>query len=246
MFTRLLLLALTAAAFAADLPIREVTLYKHGVGYFERSGDLSAGDTAQLAFKASDMNDVLKSLTIVDASGTPISGVRYDASESAAQRLADFPFHVGEEASLAAFLDQMKGARLDLGGGLSGAIVSARVMKTGDPNRPTDREVVVLLTDSGEIRNIDLSSVSGVRLADPKLQAMLRDYSSIVSGARSRDRRSVYIDASKTGSRRVTASYMIPAAVWKSSYRLSFQIPASRRSKDGQLSTIRPATTGPM
>lgn len=222
MSTRVLLLAFTVTAFAADLPIREVTLFKHGVGYFMRSGDLSAGDTAQLAFKASDMNDVLKSLTIVDASGTPVSGVRYDASESAAQRLADFPFHVGEEASLAAFLDQMKGARLDLGGGVSGAIVSARVMKTGDPNRPTDREVLVLLTDSGEIRNVDLSSVPGVRLADPKLQEMLRDYLSIVSGARSRDRRSVYIDASKSGSRRVTASYMIPAAVWKSSYRLIF------------------------
>lgn len=222
MSTRVLLLAFTVTAFAADLPIREVTLFKHGVGYFMRSGDLSAGDTAQLAFKASDMNDVLKSLTIVDASGTPVSGVRYDASESAAQRLADFPFRVGEEASLAAFLDQMKGARLELGGGVSGAIVSARVIKTADPNRPADREVVVLLTDSGEIRNVDLSSVPGVRLSDPKLQEMLRDYLGIVSGARSRDRRSVYIDASKTGSRRVTASYMIPAAVWKSSYRLIF------------------------
>lgn len=222
MSTRVLLLAFTVTAFAADLPIREVTLFKHGVGYFMRSGDLSAGDTAQLAFKASDMNDVLKSLTIVDASGTPVSGVRYDASESAAQRLADFPFRVGEEASLAAFLDQMKGARLELGGGVSGAIVSARVIKTADPNRSADREVVVLLTDSGEIRNVDLSSVSGVRLADPKLQEMLRDYLGIVSGARSRDRRSVYIDASKTGARRVTASYMIPAAVWKSSYRLIF------------------------
>ena len=32
---------------AADLPIREVILYKHGVGYFERAGDLQAGETAR-------------------------------------------------------------------------------------------------------------------------------------------------------------------------------------------------------
>ena len=64
----------------------------------------------------------MKSLTIVDASGAPIAGVRYDAeSEPVEERLADFPFKVGEGASLATFLDQMKGARLELIGGVSRA-----------------------------------------------------------------------------------------------------------------------------
>ena len=49
---------------AADIPIREVILYKSGVGYFERGGTLQPGESARLDFKASDMNDVLKSLTI--------------------------------------------------------------------------------------------------------------------------------------------------------------------------------------
>jgi len=208
-------------ATAADLPIRDVVLYKHGVGYYSRAGELGAGETATLAFKASDMNDVLKSLTITDASGAPIAGIRYDASEPVEQRLADFPFEVAKGASLAAFLDQMKGARLELGP-VAGAIVSARVTQSGDATRPTEREVVVLLTDAGDIRSFDLSTVPAVRLSDPKLQAMLRDYLTIASGARSRDRRNVFIDASKQGARRVTASYMTPSAVWKSSYRLIF------------------------
>src|ERR1051325_1911557 len=76
-----LLLMVAGSALAADLPIREVTLYKHGVGYFERAGELKPGDTARLDFKAADMNDVLKSLTITDRSGGKISGVRYDASD---------------------------------------------------------------------------------------------------------------------------------------------------------------------
>jgi hypothetical protein len=83
-----------AAAFAADLPIREVILYKHGVGFFERAGKLEAGDTARIDFKADDMNDVLKSLTITDRSGGKISGVRYDASEPLEERLKNFPFAV--------------------------------------------------------------------------------------------------------------------------------------------------------
>jgi len=78
-----------ATALAADLPIREVILYKHGVGYFERSGQLQPGETAQLDFKAADMNDVLKSLTVTDRNGGKIGSVRYDASESLAKRLED-------------------------------------------------------------------------------------------------------------------------------------------------------------
>src|SRR5271167_420569 len=113
-FSPVLILTATAVAWAADLPIREVILYKHGVGFFERAGKLEAGDTARIDFKADDMNDVLKSLTITDRSGGKISGVRYDASESLEKRLEDFPFALGQQATLAAFLDQLKGAQLEI------------------------------------------------------------------------------------------------------------------------------------
>ncbi len=37
---------------AADLTVSKVVLYKHGIGFFERSGSVPAGDKAQLQFKA--------------------------------------------------------------------------------------------------------------------------------------------------------------------------------------------------
>jgi hypothetical protein len=216
-------IALVLPALAADLPVREVILYKHGVGYFERAGEVRAGETARLDFKAGDMNDVLKSLTIVDRSGGVIGSVRYDAAETLDKRLQDFPFAVDRQASLAAFLDQLKGARLELRLGsdtVAGAIVSARTVKPDE--KSPERENVVLLTDTGEIRSFDLGAASSVKLADPKMQTLLRDYLTVLSGARSKDQRSVYIDTSGTGTRQLTASYMTPSAVWKSSYRLIF------------------------
>jgi hypothetical protein len=216
-------IALAVPVLAADLPIKEVILYKHGVGYFERAGELRAGETARLDFKASDMNDVLKSLTIVDRNGGVIGGIRYDAAEALEKRLEDFPFAVDRQASLAAFLDQMKGARLELRLGsdtLAGTIVSARTSKPDE--KTAERETVVLLTDSGEIRTLDLGAASSVKLSDAKLQGLLRDYLTVLSGARSKDKRSVYIDAAGTAARQLSASYMTPSAVWKSSYRLIF------------------------
>lgn len=219
----LLTVTLVAAAGAADLPVREVTLYKHGVGYFERSGELKAGETARLDFKAEDMNDVLKSLTLADRGGGKIGSVRYDASEPLEKRLEDFPFAVGDELSLAAFLDRMKGARIELKVGaetLAGAVVSARLIKTAD--KTPEREIAVLMMDSGELRTFDLASASTVKFSDPKLQGLLKDYLAVLGQAHSKDRRSIYIDSPGSGAHELFARYMTPAAVWKSSYRLLF------------------------
>src|SRR5271154_6085440 len=142
-----LLLAAPLLTRAADLPVREVILYKHGIGYFERSGQLKPGETARIDFKASDMNDVLKSLTVTDRNGGKVGGVRYDASEPLEKRLEDFPFALGVESSMAAFLDQMKGARIELKLGTettAGAIVNARAIRSTDKDRPLERETVTL------------------------------------------------------------------------------------------------------
>ena len=226
MFWRIWMAAsLLPALSAADLPITHVTLYKHGVAHLERSGELKAGDTARLDFKPDDMNDVLKSLTVTDRNGGKVNGVRYDSSDPLEKRLADFPFQLGAGASLAAFLDQMKGARIELklgAGDAAGIIISARVVEGSDKDRPSQREVLVLLMDSGDIRSFDLGAASAVKLSDPKLQAQLAGYLAVLNQSHARDRRSVYIDAMGSGTRQLMASYMTPAAVWKSSYRLMF------------------------
>jgi hypothetical protein len=212
-----------ATALAADIPIREVILYKSGVGYFERSGSLRPGDSARLEFKASDMNDVLKSLTLDDRNGGKVSGLRYDSSESLEQKLLDFPFKLGDHTALSMFLDQMKGARVEVRYGaetVAGVVVGGRLVAADD--KRSEREQAVLLLDSGDLRTLDLAAAGSIRFADPKLQAQLKDYLAVVNQSRSLDRRSIYIDSFDAKERQIEASYMVPTPVWKSSYRLVF------------------------
>jgi hypothetical protein len=218
-----LVTAFAATALGADIPIREVILYKSGVGYFERGGLLRAGESARLDFKASDMNDVLKSLTISEQNGGKVTGLRYDSSEPLDKKLADFPFKIDGQASLALFLDQMRGAKVELKYGaetISGTVVSGRIVNTGD--KQPEREQLVALLDSGELRTLDLAAASSIRFGDPKLQVQLRDYLAVVNQSRSTDKRSIYIDSSDAKERQIDAGYMIPTPVWKSSYRLIF------------------------
>jgi hypothetical protein len=208
---------------AAELPVKQVILYKHGVGYFERSGTLAAGESVRLDFKVADMNDVLKSLTVEDKGGGKVTGIRYDSSEPLERKLAEFPFKLNAEISLAQIIDQFKGARLELKVGpqsVAGAIISAR-LTPGSDKQPEKQEIALLL-DGGEMRQVDLSTATSIRFSDVSLQQKFKDYLDVVSAARSREKRGVYIDSSDKNSRQVIASYMIPMPAWKSSYRLIF------------------------
>ncbi len=110
------LVALTLCAVispAAELPVRAIVLYKNGVGYFERSGPLNAGESARLDFDADSMNDVLKSLIVVDQGGK-VNGLRYDSSIPLEQKLNEFPFRIEAGKPLSAVIDQLKGARVEM------------------------------------------------------------------------------------------------------------------------------------
>src|SRR5450432_3688940 len=216
-------LTLATLALPAELPVKQVVLYKHGVGFFERSGKLAPGESARLDFNASEMNDVLKSLTIEERGGGKISGLRYDSQDPLSHKLSEFPFQIGDAQPLSGMLGQLKGARLELKFGneaVAGAIVNGRLIAGSD--KQPEREQLTLLLDSGEMRTIDLGAATGIRFTDPRLQQQFKDYLAALAAARSKDKRSVYIDSTDSKEREVVAAYMIPSPVWKSSYRLIF------------------------
>jgi hypothetical protein len=56
---------------AARLPVTRVILYKNGVGYFEHSGRIRGNQDVDIDFTTAQLNDVLKSLTVLDLGKAP-------------------------------------------------------------------------------------------------------------------------------------------------------------------------------
>jgi hypothetical protein len=54
-------------------------LYKNGVGYFEHLGRVRGSQEVHIDFTSAQLNDVLKSLTVLDLSGGHITGVDYNS-----------------------------------------------------------------------------------------------------------------------------------------------------------------------
>lgn len=214
---------LIPALAAAELPVKEVILFKHGVGFFSRSGEVKAGESVRLDFKADDMNDVLKSLTVNEKGGGKVTGIRYDSAVPLGQKLGEFPFQIGERFSMSAVLDQMKGARVEIKYGsdtVQGQIISGR--ETPASGNTPAKEQLILLLDAGDMRVYDLGATSGIRFLDPVLQRQFADYLRAVAQSRSKEKRSLFVESTATGARSLVASYMMPSPVWKSSYRLAF------------------------
>src|SRR5258708_23980642 len=107
----------TSSATAGKLPVRRVVLYKNGVGYFEHLGHVRGNQDVHVDFTSAQLNDVLKSLTVLDLSGGRITGVDYNSEAPLARRLATLRLSLGERPTTAEFLGALRGARLEVRSG---------------------------------------------------------------------------------------------------------------------------------
>src|SRR2546426_189291 len=74
---RTLVAGLVAGCVAArpqPMQLRRVVLYQNGIGYFERSGHVGS-DTLRLDFARGELDDVLKTLTVIDRLGAGVATV---------------------------------------------------------------------------------------------------------------------------------------------------------------------------
>ncbi|NVJ24194.1 hypothetical protein HUW62_23480 [Myxococcus sp. AM011] len=207
---------------ATNLPIRRVVLYKHGVGYFERRGGVTGSDTLHLDFKARDMNDVLKSLTVLDLSGGSVSAVSYDSTKPLEQLLSEATIRIPEDGSLTALLGQIKGARVRArvgGGQVEGAIIGLESLAVAAGETSVVRPFLTLLVGPS-LRTFDVLDIAELEFLDEAVRKDLEFYLATVLSSYKKDSKRMSILTSGEGEREVFVSYVLEAPVWKTSYRI--------------------------
>ena len=150
---------------APKLPITKVILYKHGVGYFERARQGDRRRDVTLRFKAHDMSDLLKSLTVLDLERRRRSRDRLRVHQDrgpAARRVHVQPPRGAQ--GLPAILEQMKGSEVALRVARSdvrGRILSVeKRIECKDELRRLNRTGCPLLMAAGAVKTFDLTEVS--------------------------------------------------------------------------------------
>jgi hypothetical protein len=209
---------------AARLPVTRVILYKNGVGYFEHAGHVRGSQDVNVDFTTAQLNDVLKSLTVLDLGKGRITGVSYNSNAPLAKRLGSLHLPVGENPTTAQFLDALRGARLEVKSGSESA--TGRLLSIDEREIPIkgDQKITVdqisIVSDSGEVRIFDMTPGTSVRVAEKEVNEEVGKYLGLVASTRDQDLRRMTISTAGDGERDLLVSYISEVPMWKSTYRI--------------------------
>ena len=205
------------------LPIKRVVLYKNGVGYFEHVGPVRDNQDVAISFTSGQLNDVLKSLTVLDLNGGRITGVGYGSQAPAGRQLGDLRLPIGQKTSLTEFLEAIRGARVEIKSGtltITGRLLSVERKTRISGGTTLEVDYVSLITDAGEVRTTELSPAFSVRLMENGLPGKVERYLDLASASRDADVRRMVVSTTGSGERSIFLSYISEVPVWKATYRI--------------------------
>ncbi|MCH9682310.1 MAG: DUF4139 domain-containing protein, partial [Deltaproteobacteria bacterium] len=222
--------ALPNASTALDL--ERVVLYRNGIGYFERHGEVS-DSVLRIRVRRDQINDLLKSLTVVDQNGQALSvSMPLDPETWAAAALSALAPGRG---SLAGLLDGLRGTEVTLHtntGRVRGRVVLVeRIVDEPDPSNrgwprgsggegPSQRDFKVTVMRGADLRVVRLSKVRDVSLHDGDLAMQLHRRLDASSGEGMFQQVEVAIRLVGAKEHDVTVSYVVAAPMWKPTYRV--------------------------
>jgi hypothetical protein len=217
----------TTANEATKLPIRRVILYSNGVAYIERRGMVSGNAEINLSFKQSQVDDVLKSMVVLDLGQGRIGAVSYNSSLPASARTAEIPFSINSKdvGGIADVLAQLQGAKVSVtsakGIGTGSILtIEKRTIPTEANKPPITTNFLVLVNEAGEISSFDLNEVKSVKLLEEGTRKDINEFANATASARRRDAKTITVTSEGTGQREMIVSYTIAAPIWKTTYRV--------------------------
>ena len=210
-----------AKAQESVLPVRAVTLFSSGVAYTQREGRVEGNATVPLTFRTTQINDILKSLVLIDENGKVQPAV-YAAKDPVNRTLQSFAVDVTQPLERTALLNRLRGQTITATAAspTTGKLVSVE-SKTllGADGKSVSAEFLNLLTERG-LSTVRLDQVTDISFNDPKVAREFGEALALLAAGADDKRRSVTLRFEGKGERRVQVGYISEAPLWKMSYRL--------------------------
>ncbi|MCX6368476.1 MAG: hypothetical protein NTX57_17475 [Armatimonadetes bacterium] len=210
-----------AKAQESVLPVRAVTLFSSGVAYTQREGRVEGNATMPLTFRTTQINDILKSLVLIDENGK-VQPAIYAAKDPVNRTLQSFAVDVTQPLERTALLNRLRGQTITATAAspMTGKLVSVE-NKTllGADGKPVSAEFLNLLTERG-LSTVRLDQVTDISFNDPKVAREFGEALALLAAGADDKRRSVTLRFEGKGERRVQVGYISEAPLWKMSYRL--------------------------
>jgi len=221
-------LSAAAVASSPDFPLTDLTLYRSGVGSFTHVATIEGTKTFDIPFATNVVDDVLKSLLMLDGAKDGSHSVTYQSREELARRLAKFSIDLDAASSTSALFNQLRGVEVTLTtpdatrtGTILGVESRASLDRSTTPPTHASKSIVNIITDEG-IRSVPIDSISNFTFTDKELTAELnRALRTLVENRTDNVREMAITFSNESAKRRnVAISYVHEMPVWKTAYRI--------------------------
>jgi len=207
-----------------QLPIRRVILYQNGVGYFEREGKLD-GNLLTLHCRPSQINDLLKSLTVIDRGTGRAISVSLPLEKSGAKVLSELPKQVRDASGLLDVLRVFRGARVTVHGGKGSATgrvvgVEQDQIDATKEDKPAVGWRLTLKTDSGELAVYPVTAITRLSLNDRALEVGLDRSLDVSLDEGTWKPVTLTVRLAGKDQHELLVSYIVEMPNWKPAYRL--------------------------
>ena len=196
-------------------------MFTSGVGYFQHAGEVTGDATVEMQFAADDVNDLLKSMVVLDRDGGAAT-VTYASRDPVTKTLGTFAVNLTDNPSLGDLLGRLRGQKveLDAASPVAGTIVGVekRRLEAGK-DQTVEKQFLTLLTSEG-LRTLALDAVTRIKLVDARLQGELEKALAVLALATDNEKKGVAIAFTGKGPRNVVVGYVQESPIWKTSYRL--------------------------
>ena len=205
-----------------ELPVSRVALYQNGVGYFERSGQVN-GEIITLRIRPDQINDILKSLTVIDlGDGRPVS-ISLPVDKQAVDELAAIPEQIRQDGGVLSLLSAFRGARVQIiaDRSVEGRVVGLeRMPKTDAAGNHSDGWSVTIKEDGDGLAVINVDQITALHIKDRTLEVGLEKSLDISLNEGSWKPIELKVRMSDAKAKKVLVSYIVSMPVWKPAYRL--------------------------
>ncbi|MGN8118574.1 DUF4139 domain-containing protein [Labrys sp. 22185] len=212
---------LTGTAEAAELVLKRAVLGTGGVGYFEYAAEVSGKETLTLRARLDQVDDILKSVLILDPAGT--GSATLPGKAGADETFASLPFAKSDLDSMPALIAALKGAEIKLSGPrkLEGRIASVQTETVTSKDGGTMTRTRVSVFSGAAIEQFILEEAEGLEFKDARLGEQVETALKALRTAQDRSGRDISIQLAEGGKRTVRIGYVAEAPVWKAAYRLT-------------------------
>ncbi len=198
-----------------SLPIKRVTFYKHGLGFFERRGAVS-GEQLRLEFPRAAMDDILKSLVVLDSLGQ-VLGLEFETPPDRNAEVHRGRLELSEYASLTDTLTALRGRSVRVTTSeqtTEGVLIGVDL----EGKNRLERALLSLYQPAARrVVKFPLERLESFEILDDVAAGDLEF--ALTNARRDEDRASALLRLSG-GEHQLSVSYIAPAPAWRVSYRV--------------------------